>query len=189
MGRQTARPGPRQLWIIAGLLVALAIGLGVGLSLSLTSGNSTVRGVAPLTVAFGDRATGIAGTRPASWSLSTRGGGLDVVSSDHAVVVQISAQGAAAQAPAVLTSTVAAISQEYRDVKVNARTTSRLDRLPSQVAVISATNSAGIPLHILVATAPGRHRAYLLEVFARTNAPPDDVLTAQAVTNSLRLTG
>lgn len=146
-------------------------------------------GVAPLSVAFGDRAAGIAGSHPSSWSLSTKGGGFDVVSPDHSVVVQISAQGPPAQTPAILASTLAAIAQEYSGAKVTARTASHLDKLPSQVAVVSATNSAGIPLHILVAAAPGRQQAYLLEVFARTNAPPDDVLTAQAITNSLKLTG
>ena len=175
-------PG-RSLRTLVAALGAAALALGVGLGLSLSGGSGTPR----LTAAFQDPAAGIYGHRPAAWTVSDRGGGIALLDPNRAALVEVAAIGPAAHAGRLLASSIAVIRNDYTGVQVQSRTSGRIDRLPAEAVALLARNRAGVSLHVVLTTAPGKKVAYLLELFVTATAPAATVTAARAVINSLQL--
>lgn len=139
----------------------------------------------PVTV---DRDLGVALRLPAGWESGRKQGAVTYRSADRSVLIAISSPGPAEDSDAIQKEAVAAVEREYRQAEVLDRTSKpKLGDQPASSAVLSARRpEGGGALRILVATAKGEKRAYLVEVFAGGSSA---LVEAQALLNNLRLGG
>jgi hypothetical protein len=194
-------PDQRTIWKRRAVLMA-AIGLivAIPLTIALSGGDDdsepALEPTAPATPAFGeaerDRRLGVELRIPDGWSRSKRAGdAIAYRSKDRSVLVAISAPGPAGDADSIQNAAMSAIKDQYRAVdvvKVSSRR--RLGGRPARTAAIAARNPrTREPVRILVSTAKGRKRAYLVEVFAAGSDPTAAQVEAQVVLETLRLQG
>jgi hypothetical protein len=141
-----------------------------------------------LTKTFSSRAVGASGQLPGDWTglggpgfvrLANRGG--------TAVVAITSQQGIAASSQSELNAAVSAIRRRYHSATVKTGPGTSLGGLPAHSAVVYTQNSRHVPLRILVASAKGPHRAYIVEAFNPTKAPLKALVETQQVILALHL--
>jgi hypothetical protein len=138
-----------------------------------------------------DRRLGVALRVPRGWERGRKAGAATYESRDGTVLVAVSAPGPARDAGRIHRTALDAARSEYRAVEVLARSDNRrVGGRPATVTALGARNPrTGAPLRLLVATAEGRRRAYLTEVFAGGREPGEAVLEAQALLDNLALEG
>jgi hypothetical protein len=138
-----------------------------------------------------DRSLGVELRLPAGWKRKKEGEAVTYRSNDKGVLVAISAPGPAGDADEIHDAAVESIESEYRRAEVQKRgSKQRLGGRPAEIAAISATNpKEGTPIRILVATASGEKRAYLVEVFAAGEDPSTSQVEAQVLLNNLSIEG
>ncbi len=127
---------------------------------------------------------------PEGWTRKEKQNVLELQSKDGAARVAISAPGPAADAGALHSQVIAGLRTSYDDLEVG----KKIDKAPvgglkGEATVISGTTPGknGEAQRILVSTAEGKERAYLVVVFT-TDQPSSSVLEAQALVNNLRFT-
>jgi hypothetical protein len=125
---------------------------------------------------------------PDGWSQAKKESAIRLASDDHAVQIVIAAPADASQASGVLDQTLASIRDGYDDVKISRGSGKKVGGLEAKGAVVRAS-TGDVGLRILVATAAGDERAYLVEVFTAADVGPADLRSAQAALNSLKLKG
>jgi hypothetical protein len=125
---------------------------------------------------------------PEGWSEHKKESAIRLASADHAVQIVIAAPADASQAPGVLDDALSAIRSGYDDVEISRGSGKEIGGLEAKGAVVHAT-TPDVGLRILVAVAAGKQRAYLVEVFTADDVNADDLGSAQAALNSLRLNG
>ncbi len=138
---------------------------------------------------FRERALGVAGIRPPGWRLTSTRRALRLRSPDRAGIVAVSAASSSVDPRALMTSTLAALGRSYRKVKLTSRRRADLGGRRGTAVSGSVTNSRAVRLDLLVSTAKGRRRTYLLQVFVARSAAGQRLGQAQALVNSLELTG
>jgi hypothetical protein len=140
-----------------------------------------------------NRRLGVSLRLPDDWKRQQRkaGGAVAYRSGDGSVLVAISAPGPAGDADSIQEAAVGAIEDQYRAVDVVKRSSRlRLGRRPAETAAVAARNpKTRDPVRILVTTAKGRKRAYLIEVFAAGSDPTAAQVEAQVILDGLRLQG
>jgi hypothetical protein len=138
-----------------------------------------------------DRSLGVELRVPAGWKRKKEGEAVTYRSDDETVLIAISAPGPAGDFEEIQDAAVDAIESEYRRVEVVKRSSKqRLGGRRAETAAIAATNpKQGTPIRILVVTAKGEERAYLVEVFAAGSDPNASLVEGQALLNNLRLEG
>lgn len=136
-----------------------------------------------------DRRLGIALRLPPGWDRDRKAGALRLRSPDRSVLITFSAPGPARDARAVHRAALDAVAASYRRVRIRSREgQARLGGRPARVAAIAARHPRrGERLRVLVATATGSDRAYLVQVFAAGRRPPPALVEAQATIAALRL--
>jgi hypothetical protein len=132
-------------------------------------------------------ASGISAKWPSDWTKLEKGGVLAFRSPDKTVLVGISAPGDAADAGELRKGAIASAADAYKDPVVRPGKGSTIGGLEASGATIRGEGSGGGRV-TLVAVAAGRQKAYLLEVVSADNAPPQRVVEAQQILNSLQLT-
>lgn len=127
---------------------------------------------------------------PEGWTREQKRNVLELQSKDRAARVAISAPGPAADAKQLHSEVIAGLRDSYRDFDV-AR---NIDKAPLGGLKGQATVASGTPpkksettQRILVTTAEGKQRAYLVAVFTAGD-PSSSVLEAQALVSNLRFT-
>lgn len=138
---------------------------------------------------FRARAIGVAGIRPPGWRLRSSRRGARLRSPDRAAVVAVSGAPPSVSARALMTSTLAALGRSYRGERLTRRRRADVGGRPGTAVSGSALNSRGVRLELLVATANGRRRTYLLQVFVARVAVRVRLGQAQRLVNSLELSG
>jgi hypothetical protein len=196
-------PDERTIWkrraalmAVVGLIVAvpLTIALGAGDDEDPDPASLAAEPATPMLGQLErNRRLGVRLRLPDDWKRKQRkaGGAVAYRSGDGTVLVAISAPGPADDADSIQKAAVGAIKDQYRAVDVVDTTSrSRLGRRPAETAAIAARNpKTRDPVRILVSTAKGRKRAYLVEVFAAGADPNAALVEAQVVLNDLRLQG
>ena len=179
--------------VIAALVLAAMAGtavlvLGEG---SEDGGARTSPSVSPSPTGtfFRAGALGVAGIRPRGWRLSSSRRAVRLRSLDRAGIVAISAAPASVGTRALMTSTLAAVSRSYGKRRLSARRRAAVGGRPGTAVSGSATNSRGVRLDLLLSTAKGRRRTYLVQVFVARAAGGLRLGQAQALVNSLELSG
>jgi hypothetical protein len=139
-----------------------------------------------LSKSLDDRKSGISVQWPSEWRKLEKGGVFAFQSPDRRVLVAISAPEDAAAADQLRKDSIAATSDQYADPKVRPGKGTKVGGLEAAGAVIGGKGPGGRSTS-LVAVAPGRSMAYLLEVFKAADAPEQDLAGAQLILNSLEL--
>ena len=188
-------PEPRTIWMRRAVLMAV-IGLAIAIPVTIIvrGDDDSEAPTAPEPqlpevgeVQF-DRDLGVELRLPAGWKRKREGEAVTLKSQDGTVLIGISTPGPEEDVDAIQAAAVDAIKSEYRAVKVVDTSKKRkLGGRPAQVAVISARHpKERSPLRILVGTAKGERRAYLVEVFASGS---QGLVEAQVLLNNLSLEG
>ncbi len=135
-----------------------------------------------------DRDLGVELRLPSGWKRKREGDAVTFQSRDRTVLIAVSTPGPKDDVAAIQDAALAAVKSEYRAVEVvDSSEKRKLGGRPAQVVVISARHPKDrAPLRILVATAKGERRAYLVEVFASGS---EGLVEAQVVLNNLSLEG
>lgn len=127
---------------------------------------------------------------PEGWSREQKGSVLELESKDRAARIAISAPGPASDAAQLHSEVVDGLRSSYRDFDIarNLNET-QVGGLDGSATVASGTmpGKKGIQQKILVSTAKGDDRAYLVVVFT-SSQPSPAVVEAQALVNNLRFT-
>jgi hypothetical protein len=195
-------PDTRTIWMrrvvlmaVVGLLVAIPVTLIVrgGDHDSDGGGSSAVTAaeVPEVGETRVDRKLGVALRLPEGWKRSMEKGAVSFRSGDGSALIAISAPGPEEDAKAIHSAAVGAIDRKYRAVEVMSRDDqAKLGQRPAELTAISARQPKDrAPLRILVATARGKKRAYLVEVFAAGKDPSAALVEAQVLINNLRIKG
>ncbi len=176
--------------VIAALVLAAMAGTAV-----LLLGGRAEDGRAPTTrpppagTFFRARALGVAGIRPPGWQLDGGRRAVRLRSPDRTGIVAVSAIPSSVSARALMTSTLAALGRSYHRARLSGRRRANLGGQAGIAVSGSATNSRGVRLDLLVSTAKGRRRTYLLQVFVSRSAAGLRLGQAQALVDSLELSG
>jgi hypothetical protein len=128
---------------------------------------------------------------PEGWTRTEKQNVLELQSKDRAARVAISAPGPAADADELHSQVIAGLRTSYRDFDV----AKNIDKAPigglkGQATVATGDlpgKKGGSTQKILVTTAEGKVRAYLVVLFT-TDQTSSSVLEAQALVNNLRFT-
>jgi hypothetical protein len=177
--------------VISALVLAAMAGTAVLLLGRRSDDERTERrppAVQPTGTVFGSRALGVAGIRPRGWRLRSSRRALRLTSPERAAIVAISAAPPSAGASALMSSTLAAVGRSYRNQRISRRRRAELGRYAGIAVSGSATNSRGVRLDLLISTAKGRRRTYLLQVFV-ARAARLRVVEAQGLVESLEFSG
>lgn len=177
--------------VIAALVLAAMAGTAVLLLGRRSDDEQTERrpaAVQPTGTVFRSRALGVAGIRPPGWRLRSSRRALRLTSPERAAIVAISAVPPSVSASALMSSTVAAVGRSYRNRRLSRRRRAELGGYAGFAVSGSATNSRGVRLDLLISTANGRRRTYLLQVFVARTARLR-LVEAQGLVESLELSG
>ena len=177
--------------VISALVLAAMAGTAVLLLGRRSDDEQTERqpaAVQPTGTVFRSRTLGVAGIRPPGWRLKSSRRALRLTSPERAAVVAISAAPPSVGASALMSSTLAAVGRSYRNQRLSRRRRAELGGYAGIAVSGSATNSRGVRLDLLISTAKGRRRTYLLQVFV-ARAARLRVVEAQGLVESLELSG
>lgn len=136
---------------------------------------------------FNDPRVGVIAARPKGWKAERRRNAVRLVSEDKTVVVAVSSPARAREYEEVLESALAALESQYADTEVGEGDGRLIAGRPTVSAVVSATNSRGTDLRVLVAAVRGRREAFLVQVFAAADAGERRLAEAQTIIGSLDL--
>jgi hypothetical protein len=189
-------PEPRTIWkrrailmAVVGLLIAIPVTIAVrgdgGDGEQAPEPTPDVPAVGE--VQF-DRDLGVELRLPEGWKRKRKDDVVTFKSEDGTVLIAISAPGPEDDVDAIQAAAIDEIKSQYRGVEVvDSKKKRKLGGRPAQVAVISARHPKDrAPLRILVGTAKGEQRAYLVEVFASGS---QGLVEAQVLLNNLSLEG
>jgi hypothetical protein len=193
-------PDQRTIWkrraalmAVIALIVAIpgAIALGGGADEPELGADPPQAAAPELGQVDSDRKLEVVLRLPDGWTRRDKNDAVAYRSADRSVLVAISAPGPAGDADSIQSAAVGAIKGQYRGVDVNgASSRGRLGGRPAETTAIAAHNpKTRDPVRILVSTAKGDKRAYLIEVFAAGVNPTAALIQAQAVLNGLRVKG
>jgi hypothetical protein len=176
-----------------GMLIAIPVTIAVrGGDDESDGGATTVEPeVPPVGEIEFDRKLGVELRVPEGWKRRERDNAITYRSNDGTVLIAITAPGPADDVDAIQRGALNAIESQYRKVEVADKSSGQ--RLGGRRAVTAAITARhpkeGTPLRILVSTAKGDKRAYLVEVFASGSDPTAALVEAQVLLNNLRLKG
>jgi hypothetical protein len=178
--------------------VGLLIAIPVTIFVSGSGGSSGPAPIAEIEVKAPDvgqqkvqESLGVKLRVPEGWTREEKQNVLELQSKDGAARVAISAPGPAADADELHSQVIAGLRTSYQDFDV----AKNIDKAPvgglkGQATVATGElpqKKGGAAQKILVSTAEGKERAYLVVVFTSDTAS-SSVLEAQALVNNLRFT-
>ena len=138
-----------------------------------------------------DRAIEVGLRLPFDWTSSRKGEVRVLESADKQARVAISAPGPAADADQLHDEVLAEFRQTYERFELSTRKKkSRVGGLKSRTSAIRATTKKkNQKLGILVSTAEGKKRAYVIVAYTPASDPGESTVEAQTVINELDLRG
>jgi hypothetical protein len=179
-------------------MAVLALAVAIPLTLIVRSGGSdggggqstTARDPAAGAGAAHDAALGVRYALPSAWNEHERHGELDLESPDGATGVTITAPAAAGQSAGVLNDAFAKLQAGAKSFDtVQSVRKERLGGLSGAGAAIEIVNGAGTTVRVSLSALNGRRRTYLVQAFSADPGTGAALTQAQAVLDSLRLTG
>jgi len=143
----------------------------------------------PSVVLFRSPRLGVVGARPRSWHLGRLRSAIRLRSPDRSSLVAIAAAPPRITPRRLLSSTLQALDRSYSRVRISRSRSALVGNLRGRALRAFGVNSRGVRLDVLVATAKGRRRTYLLQVFTSRGAPRRRVAQGQTIVTSLELRG
>ena len=138
---------------------------------------------------FRARSLGVEGIRPPGWRIARSARAVRLNSPGRAGIVAVSTAPRSVSAKALMTSTLTALRRSYGKARLSKRRGVALGGRAGIAVSGSATNSRGVRLDLLVSTARGSRRTYLLQVFVAHSAAGLRLGQAQALVESLEFSG
>jgi len=186
----------RTIWIRRTILM-LVIGLlvAVPVTLLVRSGSGADRAPAPdvQTPSLGkievDRALEVTFRLPKGWRSKREGSVLGLRSGDGTTGITISAPGPAGDAEELRTAVLADLRSSFERFQVTKQFKRKIGGLKGHLATIDASRAKQGPSSLLVGTAAGKEKAYLVVVSSAGKEPTDSLVEAQAVLNEIELKG
>jgi hypothetical protein len=137
-----------------------------------------------------DRELGVEMRLPDGWVSEKRGSVIVMRSADRQARVAVSSPGPAADADELHQQVLSGIEKTYKQSKVTEEALNlRIGGLKGATSEVEATGAGNQALGILVASAEGKKRAYLVVVYTRLDDPGPSAVEAQALLNELRFVG
>lgn len=176
---------------VVGLLVAVPVTIAVrggddGAPPAVTVAPDTEVGLGKLRF---DRALGVEYRLPPGWRARRKASVLRFTKPGEGVVVAVSAPGPRRDAELIGREALASLRSTYAGVRVGQRVRGReIGGLPARGLVVFARVPGKGALRILLASARGEKRAYLVEVFVAAD-DQGGLVEAQALLGVLRLRG
>ncbi|MGI8945616.1 MAG: hypothetical protein ACR2GL_05180 [Thermoleophilaceae bacterium] len=140
-------------------------------------------------VRFGAARLGIVGFRPRSWRVTRSPRAIRVRSPDRAGLVGVSVAPSSVGPRALIGSSLAAVRRSYRRVRLAPVRRARIGGVAARTTGGTATNSSGVRLDLVLVSAKGSRRTYLIQAFVARSAAGTRLAEAQQIVNSLDLTG
>ena len=187
-----------QLWrrrsaVIAGaVLVVLAV-VGfvfAGGGSDDSGGDTTPAAPAPETAGrrIQNKAIGAAISRPRRWTVRSEARAIELRAPDGATAVSVSLPARTDRSAAVLRAAIEGVRANYERVRGPARAGEAGGGKPAVSAVVSATTRGGDPINVLLSSAQGRSRAWLVQVVSgRDRRGGRGLVEAQVALGSLAL--
>lgn len=167
--------------LVVAVVVALIVGIG---------GDEPSRPALPtLPPAERQGANGIELSTPTGWERISHNGVVRLRSPEGDVQVLVSSPATAGQAAQALRAELDAIGKSYEVLDASSPVSKKIGGLSGRQVVVAARQSNGKDVRILVITANGKDRAYVVEVVAAADAAGHRITEGQQVVNSLKLTG
>lgn len=126
---------------------------------------------------------------PRGWTSSKDRYGVTLRSDDRSVAVSAASPPGTTSAARALTDAVRAIKREYTGVRAVRTAGGHVAGRPTSSVVVAARSRRGTRLRILVATAQGRGRAWVVEFFAVEGGRPARLVEGQVALRTLKLSG
>ena len=133
-----------------------------------------------------DRGIGVRYQVADGWREQKKASAIRLRSRGSDVQIVIASPAPANESEGVLDQALAALRDGYEDVDLNPGSGRTLGGMKAKGAVGAVRTRGGARLRVLVAVTEGERRAYLVEVFTASDAPPDRIREAQVTLNSLR---
>lgn len=147
-----------------------------------------LRGPPPL-VLFRSARLRVVGVRPRSWALDRVRSAIRLRSPDRSSLVAVAVAPPRVTPRRLLSSTLQALDRSYSRVRTSRSRRALVGNLRGRALRAFGVNSRGVRLDVLVATAKGRRRTYLLQFFTSRGAPRRRVAQGQTIVTSLELRG
>ncbi len=178
------------------LMAVIGLGVAIPLTIALRGGEPVDLPAAIEAPKLGeiqfDRRLGVEMRLPPGWKTRFKGAQLELRSGDGSATIGISAPAGPAAAQGLRVATLARLKTDYKDLKVvQGVKRSQVGGLRAQTTAIAARQPGerGSDLRILLSTARGEKRSYLVLVFAAAPNPGQAIVEAQAVLNDIRFVG
>jgi len=185
----------RTIWIRRTILM-LVIGLlvAVPVTLLVRSGSDEAdRGPDVQKPSLGkvqvDRALDVMFKLPKGWRSKREGSVLGLRSGDGTTGITISAPGPAGDAEELRTQALDDLRSSFERFKVTKQFKRKIGGLKGHLATIDASRAKQGRSSLLVGTAAGKEKAYLVVVSSAGKEPTDSLVEAQAVLNEIELKG
>ncbi len=133
------------------------------------------------------RGLGIEVSWPASWELAERRQPIRLRGPDGELEILISAPARTGNAEDALEAELEAVDERFQVRGAMAPSSRRIGGLRGIEVVVSALQEDGRPVRILVATADGERRTYVVEVVSAEGVSEARLVEAQLILNSLEL--
>lgn len=188
---------PRTIWkrrivlmAIVGLAVAIPVTLLIGEKDEPAAPEAIVVPDPQLQATEYDRDLGLELKLPDGWTKKRSKDVLTLSSADKAARVAISAPGPAEDANQLHSEVIAGLRDTYKSVEtLNKLPSTSIGDLKGKATALAVTTKGGDDMRILVSTAKGDKRAYLVVVFTRADDPGESTLEAQALLNEVKFVG
>ncbi|MGI8429796.1 MAG: hypothetical protein ACR2OB_10930 [Solirubrobacteraceae bacterium] len=143
----------------------------------------------PLSQAYTSSSIGVVGLLPADWTARRGSGFVRLGSRDGGALIVIAAESNHSGTHALLLAALKTLTKHRPEIKLKLGRGTKLGGLPANSRVIYTRDARGTPIRILVAGARGKHLGYVVEAITLRNASVHDLVEAQQVVLTLRLTG
>lgn len=186
--------GARTIWIRRTILM-LVIGLlvAVPVTLLVRSGGGADSAPDVQTPSLGkievDHALEVTFKLPKGWRSKREGSVLGLRSGDGTTGITISAPGPAGDAEKLRREALADLRSSFERFQVTKQFKRKIGGLKGHLATIDASRAKQGPSSLLVGTAAGEEKAYLVVVSSAGKEPTDSLVEAQAVLNEIELKG
>jgi hypothetical protein len=133
--------------------------------------------------------TGIYLRLPKGWSAANERGVVRLSSPGASAIIALAAFPDPSKADQLLLNALKTVLGEYSNTSIKHAPGTKLAGLPAHSAVVYGRNRRGATIRVLLAGATGHSHAYLLDVFTSQKTPGRELVEAQEIISTMRLTG
>jgi hypothetical protein len=154
-----------------------------------TSGGSSRPGLPALVSRYQNQNLGINVRLPKGWTAATVQGVVRLKSADSRAIIAITAFPGPTHAMVLLANALQSVLNNYTHTKVKRGPGTKLAGLDARSVVVYGLKRSGSAIRVLLAGARGHSHAYLMDVFTGQDTSTRELVEAQEIILTMRLTG